>query len=107
MSDEGIRSDRILTARELAAEELTPEEFAEMEERAIAHERQEQLKQAKALLVTMEEWRRTLPENVTAQDVKDKLDEIIIDFESLMISVRLIEPPRQFKSDQDDSEIPF
>ena len=88
-------------------EELTPEEFTEMEERAIAHDRQERMKQANALLVTMEEWRRTLPENVTAQDVRDKLDDIIIDFESLMISASLIEPPKQFKNEQDDSEIPF
>jgi len=100
MSDE----DTIRIAREVPGEELTPEEFAEMEEKARAHERQEQSKQANTLLVTLEEWRRTLPEDVTAQDVKDKLDEIIEDFESLIISIGFLRRPSNV---QNDGEVPF
>ena len=95
-------------ADDLAGQE-TPEDYERVEAEARATEHRANVQQANALLNALDEYRRTLPDDVTAQEVRDTLDEFIPQIEGLLILVGLIAPPPSPKKDGDldDDEIPF
>lgn len=94
-------------ADDLAGQE-TPADFARMDAEARAAEHRANVVQANALLNALDEYRRTLPDDVTAQDVRDRLDEFIPQIEGLFILVGLVEPPPAPKREGElDDEIPY
>ena len=94
-------------ADDLAGQE-TSADFARMDAQARAAEHRANVRQANALLNALDEYRRTMPDDVSAQDVRDMLDEVIPQIEGLFILLGLVEPPPAPKREGDlDDEIPF